>query len=63
MQIVSMHENRWPEKHTYCDFYMNLASHFCRGGGCRCERGSGRNKDKRADVKQKVGAAACEELI
>lgn len=25
--------------------------------------GAGRNGDKRADVKQKVGAAACEELI
>lgn len=24
---------------------------------------SGRNRDKRADVKQKVEAAACEELI
>lgn len=43
-------------------FYVALAARFCSEG--RVWKGSpSMNRDNHADVKQKVGAAACEELI
>lgn len=64
--VVCIKTDGCKQAFLYC--YMTTASHKCRKVQvcvyvCVCGGGSGRNRDKRADVKQKVGAAACEELI